>query len=60
VPAMFDHTVAADVTLHLDVIRTTGEHRPTLLAEILIATGVAEDSGFVVPRLEGSRARRHP
>jgi hypothetical protein len=32
--AMFDHTAAADVTLHPDVIRITGEHRPILRAEI--------------------------
>jgi hypothetical protein len=39
----------------VDVIRTTGEHQ-----KFLIATGVAEDSGFAVPRLEGLRACRHP
>src|SRR5450631_4596389 len=43
--AMFDHAV--------DVIRTTYQ-------KFLIATGVAEDSGFAVPRLEGLLARRHP
>lgn len=88
------HTAAADVTLHLDVIRTIGEHLPiqeqklkqsavssplgrciivpplvlvivnltatTPLLRFLIATGVAEDSGFAVPSLEGRLARRHP
>jgi hypothetical protein len=86
------HTAAAE-TLHLDVIRTIGEHRPireklrqsavsspvgrciivpplvlvvvnltatTPLLRFLIATGVAEDSGFAVPSLEGRLARRHP
>jgi hypothetical protein len=45
--AIFDHTVAADATLHPDVIRITGEHQ-----KFLIATVVAEDSGFAVPSLE--------
>ena len=32
---MFDHTTATDVPLHLDLIRTIGEHVPLLTAELV-------------------------